>query len=316
MPARRPARRRLSRPAAWLAHHARALADALGRLRDQWLPTLMTTAVIGIALGLPAVFVVLVDNAEAVAGDWQGRTRISAFLEKGLSEADATEAAATVRQRDDIAGVTYISPEAALAEFRAHSEMDRALELLEDNPLPGVLVIEPTPGLPPPDVEELSAALRGLAPVTEVRLDREWLQRLHAILELARRGAWLIGGLLGMAVLLVVGNTIRLEIENRREEIVITKLLGATDGFVRRPFLYTGLWHGLLGGVFATVLVQASWALLSGPANALARSYASGFRLRGLDGGDALTLVATGVALGLLGSWIAVGRHLGTMEPR
>ncbi|MQM39420.1 Cell division protein FtsX [wastewater metagenome] len=316
MAAHRSRRRIRARAAAWLEHHGRAVLGALGRLRMQWLATLMTAGVIGIALALPALFVVFMDNTQNVLGDWDGRPRVSVFLERDAPMDRARETAQRLRGRDDVRAVEVLTPEAALAEFRAHTQMDRALSLLESNPLPGVLLVEPPPGLSTARIDALTRTLEGLDIAAEVRLDREWVQRLHAIITLLARLGWLIAGLLALAVLLVVGNTIRLEIENRREEIVITKLLGATDAFVRRPFLYTGLWHGLFGGAIAAILVETAYLLLAGPANTLARSYASGFRLQGLDPAAAATLLACGVLLGLLGAWIAVGRHLSTIEPR
>ncbi|WP_435103386.1 permease-like cell division protein FtsX [Arhodomonas sp. AD133] len=300
----------------WGEHHARALVGALGRFRASLAPGLMTAAVIGISLALPAAFLLLMDNAEAIAGDWQGRTRMSVFLDKDLDDSAAQRLAEAVRGRGDVAGVHLMPPEEALAEFRAHTRLDRALALLEDNPLPAVLLVEPARGLPPADIEALATALKDRPESAEVRLDREWVQRLHAILMLLQRAVWLLTGLLGVAVVLVIGNTIRLDIENRREEIAITKLIGATDGFVRRPFLYAGLWYGLTGGVIASALVEGAYLLLSGPANALATSYGSPFRLAGLDAAGLATLIGCGMLLGLLGSWLAVGRHLAAIEPR
>ncbi|PWG63105.1 permease-like cell division protein FtsX [Sediminicurvatus halobius] len=301
---------------AWLEQHARALIGALGRLREQRAANLMTAAVIGIALALPAAFLLLLDNLELVTGDWEGRTRASLFLERNLDAEGQTDAAQQVRAVDGVARVELIPPEEALAEFRTHSGMGDALALLEENPLPPVLVVEPAAELDPAAVEAVMEELAALAPVVDVRLDREWLRRLHALMRLAERGVWVITSLLGLTVILVVGNTIRLDIENRREEIVITKLIGGTDAFVRRPFLYAGLWYGLGGGLLACILVEGGRWLLAGPAGELASLYGTGFRLRGLGLDGALTLLACGAALGLLGSWLAVGRHLSAIEPR
>lgn len=301
---------------AWAEQHARALIGALGRLREQRTANLMTAAVIGIALALPAAFLLLLDNLERVTGDWEGGTRASLFLERELDAERQTEVARQVRAVDGITRVELIPPDAALAEFRTHSGMREALELLEANPLPPVLVVEPAAALGPDAVEDLMARLAELPAVEEIRLDREWLRRLHALMALAERATGVITGLLGLTVVLVVGNTIRLDIENRREEIVITKLIGGTDAFVRRPFLYAGLWYGVGGGLLACTLVEGGRWLLDGPADELARLYGSGFQLRGLGLSGALTLLACGAALGLLGSWVAVGRHLSAIEPR
>lgn len=306
-------RRRLD---AWLEQHARALIGALGRLREQRAANLMTAAVIGIALALPAAFLLLLDNLELITGDWEGSTRASLFLERELDAEGQRDAVNQARAVDGVSRVELIPPEAALAEFRTHSGMGEALELLEENPLPPVLVVEPAAELGPDAVEALAERLAALGPVEDVRLDRQWLRRLHALMALAERGVWVITSLLGLTVVLVVGNTIRLDIENRREEIVITKLIGGTDAFVRRPFLYAGLWYGVGGGLLACVLVEGGRWLLAGPAGELARLYGTGFQLRGLGVDGAVTLLACGAALGLLGSWVAVGRHLSAIEPR
>jgi len=301
---------------AWVEQHARALIGALGRLREERAANLMTTAVIGIALALPAAFLLLLDNLELVTGDWEGRTRASLFLERDLDAELQSDVAHQVRAVEGVTRVQLIPPDAALAEFRTHSGMREALELLEENPLPPVLVVEPAAGLAPDAVEALMERLAGLPAVADIRLDREWLRRLHALMALAERAVWVITGLLGLTVVLVVGNTIRLDIENRREEIVITKLIGGTDAFVRRPFLYAGLWYGIGGGLLACLLVEGGRWLLAGPAMQLARLYGSGFELRGLGLSGAATLLACGAALGLLGSWVAVGRHLSAIEPK
>lgn len=275
----------------------------------------MTAAVIGIALALPAGFLGLLDNVEAVSQPWRNGWQASLFLEREMPPERQRELADSLRERDKIEGVERLSRKQALAEFRRHSEFDRALELLNENPLPPVLVIQPVRGLSPNATQELVADLEKQSGVERVRLDREWVQRLHALMELAERAAWLITSLLGITVILVVGNTIRLDIENRREEIVISKLLGGTDAFVRRPFLYSGFAYGVSGGLLATLLVEGGRWLLVGPVNRLASLYDSSFRLDGIGVTGIATLLAAGGLLGLLGSWLAVTRHLTAIEP-
>jgi cell division transport system permease protein len=154
-----------------------------------------------------------------------------------------------------------------------------------------------------------------LEEVELAQLDMEWVQRLSGIIEVGQRGVLLLGALLGLAILLVVGNTIRLTILNRRQEIVVTKLIGATNAFIRRPFLYTGFWYGLMGALVAWFLVGLFISLLSSPVSRLSMLYNSDFSLGGLDLKTSLTLLLTGLLLGLVGSWIAVGRHLQDIEP-
>jgi cell division transport system permease protein len=222
-----------------------------------------------------------------------------------------------VRQRDSVDAVRLISAEQAMAEFRASSGFGGALDKLERNPLPPVLVVTPAANArAPQQAAALLAELEALPEVDLAQLDMEWLQRLQAIMNIARRGVTAIAILLGLAVLLIVGNTIRLDIQNRREEIEVIKLVGATDGFVRRPFLYGGIWYGLLGGVLAWLLVHGALLLINRPAEQLALLYGADHRLLGPGLQGTLLLLGVGAALGLLGSWLAVGRHLSAIEPR
>ncbi len=309
-----PDRPRRLRLRAWLADHRDAAAGSLRRLAREPLSGLMTLAVIGIALALPAGLHVLLANAQAVTGGWQGEARLSLFLERTVAEEEARALARRLRARPEVRAVRVVTPAEALAEFRALSGFGEALDALDGNPLPAVLVV--TPAVEDPDaLAALAGRLRALPEVELAQLDLEWVRRLHAMLALARRGVAVVAALLAAAVLLVVGNTIRLEIQNRREEIVVAKLIGATDGFIRRPFLYSGLWHGLLGAALAWLLVAGALALLAGPAARLAALYGSAWRPAGLDGGATAALLAGGAALGLAGAWLAVARHLREIEP-
>ncbi|MBA1148496.1 cell division protein [Ectothiorhodospiraceae bacterium WFHF3C12] len=300
----------------YLSNHGRAALGALGRLVRDWTPSLMTAGVIGIALALPAAFLVLLDNLQSVTGEWGGDARASLFLHKDVKPEAYRELAQQLRGEDGVAAVSIIPPEEAMAEFQRMSGFSDALELLDENPLPPVLVVEIASGRAPAQIEALADRLGGLPQVARARLDRAWVKRLHAMMALIKRGIWVIAGLLALTVAMVVGNTIRLDIENRREEIVITKLIGGTDGFIRRPFLYAGLWYGLSGGLLACILVEAGRWLLVDPSRQLATLYGSGFRLHGLGLDDIMLLLACGAALGWAGSWLAVGRHLAAIEPR
>ena len=276
----------------------------------------MTAAVIGIALALPAGFMLLLDNVARLSGGWQGQTRVSVFLEQDAGAERLEQVARDLLARPDVQRVETLTPEQALAEFRDLSGLDDVLDLLEQNPLPPVVVAEPPASLAGAQLDALVAAVEARPYVARVRLDREWVRRLQAFMALLERAAWVVTGLLAMAVVLVVGNTIRLDIENRRDEIVITKLIGATDAFVRRPFLYSGLLYGLGGGVLAWLLVESGRWLLSTPARDLSALYGGGFRIEGLGLEGGLLLAGSGAGLGLLGSWVAVARHLAAIEPR
>jgi len=213
--------------------------------------------------------------------------------------------------------VDVISREQALAEFKRQSGFGDALTALDDNPLPAVVVV--TPKLEHADantIQALADSLKQDKAVEFTQLDRQWLQRLYGIMDIVGRGVVILGAALALAVILVVGNTIRLAIQNRRQEIVVVKLIGGTDAFIRRPFLYTGFWYGLFGGIIALILVEVALWLIDGPVADLAGLYASSFSLHKLDAVTITTLLIFSILLGLVGSWVAVGRHLREIEPR
>ena len=299
---------------AWSRDHLRVAVTSLGRLYRHGGTSLMTAAVIGIALSLPAALQVLVNNARAVSGSWEGAARISLYLKTSVSDADAHALADTARKMDGVADVELISADQALAEFKRLSGFGDAADVLDKNPLPAVIVIHPSDTSP--DVATaLQHQLAANPAVDQVRLDLQWLKRLNAILDIVRRVTDILAGLLALAVILVVGNTIRLEIGGRRTEIEVSKLLGATDSFIRRPFLYHGAWYGLAGGLIACVLVVAAVMLVEEPVNRLAGLYGSIFALQGLGIPGALGLLLGGSLLGWTGSWLAVARHLRAIEP-
>lgn len=299
-----------------LLRHLQVFFYSLGQLSRHPLSLFMTAAVIGIALALPTGLHVLLQNVQQLSGRWDGSAQISLFLKKSVSDRQAHSLARRLRQRDDIAGVSYISREQALKEFQRQSGFGDALKALTKNPLPSVLIIQPALAHSQPgQTARLLDQLRKNSRVDVAQLDMQWLKRLYAIMDIVRRGVVVLAGLLALAVLLVVGNTIRLAIQNRRNEIVVMKLIGGTDAFIRRPFLYTGFWYGFFGAVLAFILVYAALLLLSGPVEKLAVLYHNSFELSRLDLSTALVLMASGVMLGLVGSWLAVGRHLRDIEP-
>lgn len=297
--------------------HVRTLISSLGRLYRAPVSSIMTSAVIGIALALPGGLYVLLANLQAVAGGWDSSAKISLFLKLDTAPQSVETLALRLRQRDDVANVQVISATQALHEFRANSGFGNALDALPKNPLPPVLVLSPVAHSSQAEPSSaLVTELKDLPEVDQAQLDMQWLERLHGMMDIARRGVTSIALLLGLAVLLIVGNTIRLDIQNRREEIEVVKLVGATDAFIRRPFLYGGVWYGLLGGLLAWLLIGAAMLLMAGPAQHLALLYDSQHRLLGPGIKGALLLLSMGGALGLAGSWLAVGRHLSAIEPR
>lgn len=302
---------------AWLTRHLQTLVGSLGRLSQQPVSNLLTILVIGIALALPACLQVLVANARSVTGDLSNAVDISVYLKRSVTEQQAREVADKIRQRRDIARVDLITAAKALQEFREFSGFGAALDVLADNPLPHTLVVRPAADdLTPAHLESVGADLKALPEVEIVQLDTAWVQRLEAILDAARRAIFVAAALLGVGVMVIVGNTIRLDIQNRRDEIEVTKLVGGSDAFVRRPFLYSGVWYGLGGSLVALVIVAATVLVLSAPVQRITGLYGSDFRLKGLSLQTTLLLIGAGIALGWLGSYIAASRHLRAIEPK
>jgi cell division transport system permease protein len=217
--------------------------------------------------------------------------------------------------RADVASVALVNRDQALEEFRARSGFGEALDALEHNPLPHTLVVRPASGVAG-DVEAVAVALDALAETDIVQLDTEWVERLRGILALASRVVDVATVLLGLGVAIVVGNTIRLEIQNRSVEIEVTKLVGGTDAFIRRPFLYLGFCYGVAGAAVAAVLIAVTLLLIGSPVRDLAALYGSDFALQGLTPGEAGTLLAGGALLGLAGAALATARHLRAIEPK
>jgi len=301
---------------AWLTHHVRTLIASLGFLWRNAISSLMTMAVIAIALALPAGLYAMLDNLSRASVGWDDSAQISVFLKDSVSADEAQALADKLARHKNIEQVKFIHKDQALAEFQRISGFNAAIDSLGSNPLPHVLAIKPkVDAKHPANVAKLVNELGSRKEVELAQLDLQWVKRLYALLDIAHRGIWMVAGLLGLAVLLVVGNTIRLDIQNRRAEIEVTKLIGGTNAFIRRPFLYTGFWYGLCGGILAWLLTALAVALMTNSVAHLAALYDSGFTLSGLGVGDGLLLVATSCLLGLAGSWIAVGRHLHEIEP-
>ena len=307
----------LTRLKTHLLRHLQVFFYSLGQLSRSPFSMLMTAAVIGIALALPTGLHVILKNAQQLSGGWDGAAQISLFLKNSTTEQQGRQLAKQLQRQDEISSVTFVSRQQALDEFQRLSGFGEALTALKDNPLPAVLLIRPSlQHSSPQATEQLLQKLQRNKQVDLAQLDTQWLKRLYAIMDIIRQGVYILASLLALAVLLVVGNTIRLAIQNRREEIVVMKLIGGTDAFIRRPFLYTGFWYGLCGGVLAYLMVFISLLILSAPIENLTSLYQNQFQLSNLDGQTAMVLLVSSVHLGLVGSWLAVGRHLRDIEPR
>jgi cell division transport system permease protein len=301
----------------WMTRHLQSSLFAAGRLVRAPLATAFTVLVIAIALTLPTALGLAVLSVRQATGDFADAVNITVYFKQDIALDKARQLATSLRQRSGIAKVVLISADDALKSFREQSGFGAALDALAGNPLPHALEIRPkTEAATPDKMESLRHYLAAWPEVELVQVDSEWVQRLNAILDLLRRLVFGAAILLGVGVLAVVGNTIRLEIYNRRTEIEVTKLVGGSNAFVRRPFLYTGLFYGLLGAIIATALVCLGLYLLDGPVGRLAASYGSSFRLGMPDLRQIALLLGTGAVLGLTGAWLAAARHLARIEPR
>ncbi|MEE4246907.1 MAG: permease-like cell division protein FtsX [Kangiellaceae bacterium] len=299
-----------------LRQHSLEWKKGLTELFKAPFSSLMTIAVLAIALALPAGFHVFLKNAKSVSNDWDNATQISLFLTMDLNQQAIIDLQEELKKSVKIADVEYISSQQGLDEFKALSGFGDALSYLESNPLPATLVVTPEVSFSSPaESEQLVNELQAREEVDLAQLDLQWVRKLYSMMAIAERGVKALGLILGIAVLLIVGNTIRLAIQNRREEIQIIKLVGATDAFIRRPFLYSGLWYGVFAGLMAWLLVSVSVFWLEDPVRQLAGLYDSNFRIMSLSMQEVAQLIGLASALGWIGSWISVGRHIRDIEP-
>jgi cell division transport system permease protein len=301
----------------YLSHHAQALVGATGRLARAPFSTLLTVLVIGLALALPLALALLVSNAVAATGGFTGVVDVSVYFKPDVALSKVQQLAQSVRARPGVAAVQVISAEEGLMDFRQYSGFGAALNALGNNPLPNVLHVHPTlEASAPADLEALRHYLSAWPEVDLVQLDSEWVLRFNAILQLLRRVLGIAALFLGVGVLAVIGNTIRLEIQGRRPEIEVVRLVGGSTGFIRRPFLYTGMLYGFGGAVLAWGMVETAVLVLQQPMAALAQLYGSSYTLSGPGLTQVAVVFAAGLGLGWLGAWLAAARHLRGIEPR
>lgn len=300
----------------WITRHVSTAVGSLGRLARQPFASLMIILVIAVTLAMPAAINLVIKNARSVSGSWDNALDFSVFLKQEVSVSEAEALARLIRQRADIETVEFVSADDALAEFKRQSGFAEALDQLPDNPLPHTLVVRPSAGNTSASLILLQEEIGNLPESDFVQVDTEWVQRFHAILDIVRQAIAIGAALLGVAIVVIIGNTIRLDIENRREEIEVTKLIGATNAFVRRPFLWTGFWYGLFGGLLALALVYYGLFMLEGPVAKLSGLYQSNIALASLDLKEGAAIIGIGVFLGLFGSWFTAARHMRRIEPR
>ena len=300
----------------YLSRHAQNCLGALGNMVRQPMASALTITVIGIALAMPSALNIIVRNGQVLAGNFEDIRDFSVYTKPGVTLSQAENLRKRLEEDGNVSSTKMISADQALETFRGDTEFGDLVSTLNDNPLPHTIVVRPMTDADPATLRSLKKVLHQDPLVELVKLDTEWVQRLNAILDLVRRAVWIATILLVGAVIVIIGNTIRLDIQNRRAEIEVSKLFGASDGFVRRPFLYTGFWYGLLGGIFAMLLLFVGMWLLRGPVERLVLLYGGGFEPFGIDGSTLLTVFVLGLIAGLSGAWSAVSRHLAAIQPQ
>jgi len=276
----------------------------------------MIILVIAVTLAIPASLSLVVKNAQSFSAGWDNALDFSIYLQRGLNQSEAEGLARLIEQRADVESVQLITASNALEEFKQQSGFGAALDQLSENPLPHTLVVRPGPANTSQSMILLQEELGNLPEADVVQVDTEWVRRFHAILDMIKQAILIGASLLGVAIVVIIGNTIRLDIQNRREEIEVTKLIGASNAFVRRPFLWSGFWYGLFGGLLALGLVQYGLYLLEQPAARLAGLYQSAITVLDLSVTESASILGVGVLLGLVGSWFAAARHMRRIEPR
>jgi cell division transport system permease protein len=299
-----------SRFALWRRQHAWCCKDSLRQLLHRPLGTGLTILVMGLALALPLAFYLLLVNVQHFATTFGDSQSISVFLKSSIDADEATSLAHTLRRRPDVGSVHLRTPEQGLAELRAMQGFHAAVKLLAHNPLPFVLLIEPRGAAQGTRLETLVRDLRHLPQVALVQDNGRWRARLEALMALARRTAVLLAALLAAAAVLVIGNTVRLNLRARAGEIAIQRLIGDSASFVRRPYLYEGAWYGLAAGIVAALLVLWLEAVLAAPVRDLVASYGGRLQFGGLSWSTLAVTPVIAIVLGWLGSWLASSRHL------
>lgn len=297
---------------AWLNQHLQALQLVLGRMRRNLPATLIMCAVMGVTLCLPATLHVIIANLDRLAGDLQGSPQISLFLRLD-SNRDTLEALSDrLRTHPAIASVRFVSRDEAWQQLRQKDDPSGVLASLERNPLPDAYFVTPR-AMTPDALEALQRELGQWDGVETAQLDTDWIKRLHALLQLGKKGVLVLVLLLGFALVAIIGNTIRLQILTQREEIEVSKLIGATDRFIRRPFLYAGTLYGLGSGLLAWLLLAAVVALFNRSLAEISALYGSDFLLQ-LPLSTTGLIIASAVVLSWLGSYLAVGRALSRLD--
>lgn len=297
-----------------LTTHLRQALSSLGELWRTPIWAFVTVAVLGVSMTLPATLHLLVKNVQQVSQSYDQSFEISLFLKSDISQTDISAFTTLLQADPSVAKVRLIDKASAMAEFKQQSGFGEAIRFLDQNPLPDVLVVTPSQNLPAA-AEELLQKLEKERYVDLAKLDISWLERLAALMALMQQAVYTIAVLLLCAALLVIGNTIRLLIMDKKAEIEVMKLVGATDAFIQRPFLYTGVWLGIFGGFLAFLVIEFMILWLRAAIAKVTQLYQSDFVINSLSLSEFGVLMAMGVALGLCGSYLAVRSHIKAIEP-
>jgi cell division transport system permease protein len=300
---------------AYLALHAHALFSSLGRMLKTPFTSTMTIMVLAIAIALAGGFYLLLANVEQLTNSLEGSNQISLFLKQQVDDAEARKLADTIQQNPQVKSVKLLTKEDSLAEFKDFSGFGDAIKELDDNPLPTVIEVLPKNSLDSSEgLQQLVNQLKQLAQVDVAQLDMQWVRKLQSIVNLARSSMWLLSSMLSIAVLFVMGNTIRLELEGRREEVLISKLVGATHSFIQRPYLYTGFWFGFFAGTVAWIMVTTMMLILKQPIENLSMLYEKSYSVVFLSFFESIEMLFFSALLGVLGAWIVLHYQLRQMK--
>ena len=296
--------------------HAHALFSSLGRLTRTPAAFIMTVLVLAVSMALSTSFYLMIKNFQLLTGTIEASNQISVYLKPAVSQDTTSKLIETILKDPQVLAVQAISPEDGLAEFKANSGLAEAIDALHENPLPAVLQVLPKDTLKEQqDLKILLSKLQLMPEVDVVKSDMQWIKRLRGIMAVAKQLVLLLSGLFAMAVLLIVGNTVRLELKSRQPEVLITQLVGATNAYIRRPFLYTGFWLGFLASVAAWFIVTLSLLIMREPIQTVSQQYNSQYNVAFLDYVETGTLIGVASLLGIIGAWLVLGSQLRALKP-
>jgi cell division transport system permease protein len=302
---------------AYLLNHAHGLFSSLGRLSRTPFTSAMTILVLAVAISLAGGFYIVVANIQQLTGNLQASNQMSLFLRDNVSENSGLKLAEQLKQNPSVETVKFITKKQAMEEFKVNSGFGDALNALESNPLPNVIVVLPKNVLESnEDLQKLLTEFKQLTQVDFVQIDMQWVERVQTIMQIASRGVLLVGLLLGFAVTFITGNTIRLELHNRQDEVYISKLVGATLAFIQRPFLYTGFWLGFIAGFLGWLIITVMLLIVRIPVEKLSSLYNGSFELQFLSFSEFILLLVSAALLAVLGSWAVLHYQLRLIKPQ